>query len=283
MAYRVDSIDRRLDSINRKMDRLRTFVLNEDLLIKDGDVETALRKLLKLKECIGNYYIDIHFLSKCLAYSFLKEKHGVIIDLTTPEGSAGLDIKLDEIVGEIKTTKPYLKNDFGADQKEKILGNLERLEELDKTHKYLFVIYDETERILKQKYSKHYPSVKIVNLIKELVTRGRIRNNHEAQPISEKINLNSSKESGRNKYQKLEEYLRNSSKQIENLTYEDIERIIGTKLPSSACKYRAWWSNSGQPHAKTWSNVNWKVSSVDIGKSVTFKNIINKNNMVKPT
>ncbi|MCJ7634010.1 GIY-YIG nuclease family protein [Candidatus Bathyarchaeota archaeon] len=104
----------------------------------------------------------------------------------------------------------------------------------------------------------------------------------QVQPISEKINLNSSKESGRNKYQKLEEYLRNSPKQIENLTYEDIERIIGTKLPSSAYKYRAWWSNSGQPHAKTWSNVNWKVSSANIGKSVTFKNIINKNNVVKP-
>lgn len=92
----------------------------------------------------------------------------------------------------------------------------------------------------------------------------------EVHPISEKINLNSSKESGRNKYQKLEEYLRNSSKQIENLAYEDIERIIGTNLPSSAYKYRAWWSNSGHSHARTWSNVSWKVSSVNISKSVTF-------------
>jgi len=77
-------------------------------------------------------------------------------------------------------------------------------------------------------------------------------------------------ELARNKYQKLEEYLRNSSEQIENLTYEDIERIIGTKLPLSAYRHRAWWSNTGHPHAKTWSNVHWKVSSVDIGKSVTF-------------
>ena len=92
----------------------------------------------------------------------------------------------------------------------------------------------------------------------------------EVQPISKKINLSSSKESGRNRYQELEEYLRNSSKQIENLTYEDIERIIGTKLPLSAYRHRAWWSNTGHPHAKTWSNVHWKVSSVDIGKSVTF-------------
>jgi hypothetical protein len=103
----------------------------------------------------------------------------------------------------------------------------------------------------------------------------------QVQPISEKINQNSSKELARNKYKKLEEYLRNSSKQIENLAYENIERIIGTKLPSSAYKYRAWWSNSGHLHAKTWSNVNWKVSSVNIGESVTFKNIIKKNNVVK--
>lgn len=164
MAYR-------LDSINRKMDRLRTFVLNEDLPIKDGDVKTALRKLLKLKECIGNFDNDLHFLTRYLADSFLKEKHGVTIDLTTPDGSAGLDIKLDEIVGEIKTTIPYLENDFGANQKGKIRENLERLEESDKKHKYFFVIDDETERILKQKYSKHYPSVKIVNLLKEFTTK----------------------------------------------------------------------------------------------------------------
>jgi hypothetical protein len=273
----------RVDSINRKMDRLRAFVLNEDLQIKDGDVETALTKLLKLKECIGNIGNDLHFLTKYLADSFLKEKHGVTIDLTTPDGSAGLDIELDEIVGEIKTTIPYLENDFGAAQKREIKKDLERLENSPEKYKYFFVIDGKTERILKQKYSKHYPSVKIVNLLKELMTRGRIRNNHEAQPISEKINLNSSKESGRNKYQKLEEYLRNSSKQTENLTYEDIERIIGTKLPSSAYKYRAWWSNSGQSHARTWSNASWKVSSVSIGESVTFKNMIKKNNVVKPT
>jgi len=271
----------RLDSINRKMDRLRTFVLNEDLQIKGGDVKTALTKLLKLKECIGNIGNDLHFLTKYLADSFLKEKHGVTIDLTTPDGSGGLDIELDKIVGEIKTTIPYLENDFGAAQKREIKRDLERLENSPEKYKYFFVIDGKTERILKQKYSKHYPSVKIVNLLKELMTRGRIRKNHEAQPISKKINPNSSKESGRNKYQKLEEYLRNSSKQIEKLTYEDIERIIGTKLPSSAYKYRAWWSNSGQPHAKTWSNVNWKVSSVNIGESVTFKNIIKKNNVVK--
>ena len=197
----------RLDSINRKMDRLRAFVLNEDLRIKDGGVKTALTKLLKLKECIGNIGNDLHFLTRHLADSFLKEKHGVTIDLTTPDGGAGLDIELDEIVGEIKTTIPYLENDFGAAQKREIKKDLERLENSPEKYKYFFVIDGKTERILKQKYSKHYPSVKIVNLLKEPMTRERTRNNHEAQPISRKINLNSSKESGRNKYQKLEEYL----------------------------------------------------------------------------
>jgi hypothetical protein len=99
------------------------------------------------------------------------------------------------------------------------------------------------------------------------------RSKRQVQPISEKNNPNSSKESTRNKYQKLEEYLGNSSKQIENLTYQDIESIIGDKLPSSAYKYRAWWSGSGHPHAKAWSNVGWKVSSVNVGKSVTIRKL----------
>jgi hypothetical protein len=75
----------------------------------------------------------------------------------------------------------------------------------------------------------------------------------------------------RSKYQKLAEYLRNSPKNIENLTYSDIERITGTKLPFSAYHYREWWSNTSHSHAKNWTRLNWIVDSVNLGKIVTFK------------
>ena len=157
----------KLDEFNKKMSKIKRFFMTEDLQINNGNIRTTLEKFLELKECVGNIGNDIHFLASCLANSFLNKKHGVTIDLDKAVGSAGLDIDLKDIVAEIKTTIPLYENDFGAQQKEKIKENLERLENATKKHKYFFVISDKTERILKQKYSRHYPSVKIVNLLKE--------------------------------------------------------------------------------------------------------------------
>ncbi|MBM3709676.1 MAG: hypothetical protein FJW61_04575 [Actinobacteria bacterium] len=73
------------------------------------------------------------------------------------------------------------------------------------------------------------------------------------------------------KYIKLKEYLKNYTVTI---SYNDIEKIIIEKLPQLAYVHRAWWSNTGHEHAKTWTEAGWKVEEVEIGKSVTFR--INK-------
>ena len=79
---------------------------------------------------------------------------------------------------------------------------------------------------------------------------------------------------GMSKYYKLEEYLRNSQKQVEVLSYDEIEEILGFELPPSAHKYRAWWANDrSHTHANAWLNAGWKVSSVDLGKSITFRKV----------
>ena len=80
----------------------------------------------------------------------------------------------------------------------------------------------------------------------------------------------------RGKYKKLSEYLDNSLNQIETLTYHSIEKILEQKLPDSAYRYKEWWSNSGHPHAKTWSIAGWKVSSVELGRSITFRRTLDK-------
>jgi hypothetical protein len=149
------------------MRKLRVFLANEELHVKDDDIRSVLAKLLKMKEIIGNLDMDIHFFASCLAESFLKKKHNITIDLNKAVGSSGLDIELEEIIAEIKTTTPYLENDFGAKQKETIMKDLKRLENSDEKHKYFFVVDGKTDKILKQKYSKHYPSVEIVNLMNE--------------------------------------------------------------------------------------------------------------------
>lgn len=157
----------RLDEVNKKMARLKTFFSSQDLQIRDNDVRTVLKTFLELKRCFKNINNDIHFLAYYLANTFLKNRHSVTIDLTKATGSAGPDIELEEIVAEIKTTIPLLENDFGAKQKEEIRKDLERLENSTEKYKYFFVIDDETERIARQKHGEHYPSVRIVNLLRE--------------------------------------------------------------------------------------------------------------------
>jgi hypothetical protein len=72
----------------------------------------------------------------------------------------------------------------------------------------------------------------------------------------------------KSKYIKLKEYLKNYSI---SLSYKEIEKIIGEKLPKSAFVHRAWWSNTGHEHAKIWTDAGWKVEDVKLGKNITFK------------
>lgn len=152
--------------INKKIERIKQFILNEDMQVRDGDVRRAVIKFMEFKKVVGNTGNDIHYLTLHLANSFLKNKQGLTVDFSKPPGSAGLDIELEDVVAEIKTTIPHKPHDFGAAQKKEIKKDLERLEYSSETHKYFFVVDANTERILRAKYSKEYPSVEIVNLLK---------------------------------------------------------------------------------------------------------------------
>jgi hypothetical protein len=71
------------------------------------------------------------------------------------------------------------------------------------------------------------------------------------------------------KYDPLTRYLENIelSTSVKSLTLIELERILGFKVPSSACEHRAWWSNptspEDHPHAQSWLAAGWKVDAVD--------------------
>jgi hypothetical protein len=57
------------------------------------------------------------------------------------------------------------------------------------------------------------------------------------------------------------------------MSFEQIERILGFKLPKSAYEHEAWWSNNatGHSHARAWLAAGWRTQDVDIeGRKVTF-------------
>ena len=70
------------------------------------------------------------------------------------------------------------------------------------------------------------------------------------------------------KYLPLEAWFRKQptkTKQIE-LTFDQVEAILGTPLPASATKLTTWWTNVHpkiQSHRTAWLNNGWKVVEFD--------------------
>jgi len=155
----------RLREINKKMENLKAFFLENDLAIKEDNVKSVLRNFLELKTIMKNIDNNFHYLASLAPKSYLKSKHGVEISLEKATGEGGLDIETGDVVGEIRTTVPCGKGDFGANQKINIRKDLTRLKLSKAKHKYFFVIDKQAEHILRRKYSKNYPAVTIVNLL----------------------------------------------------------------------------------------------------------------------
>jgi|GEM_PF-86167 len=72
------------------------------------------------------------------------------------------------------------------------------------------------------------------------------------------------------KYAPLEEYLRAADKPAVNLTFQEIESILGQPLPRSARDYRPWWSNprgtQGLSQQSAWLDAGYHVDSVSLGE-----------------
>lgn len=79
------------------------------------------------------------------------------------------------------------------------------------------------------------------------------------------------------KYGPLAEHLRESSQTTVHMTFDEIERVLGTQLPPSAFKHRAWWSNNPNNSVITsaWLEAGYKTANVDMpGRKLEFKKIL---------
>jgi hypothetical protein len=78
------------------------------------------------------------------------------------------------------------------------------------------------------------------------------------------------------KYTPLENYLRDLPRNQRKvaLSFEQIERILNNKLPSSAYESQKWWEHGKEGNHvndRAWSNAGWKIESLDVnGKWVKF-------------
>src|SRR2546427_10126820 len=81
---------------------------------------------------------------------------------------------------------------------------------------------------------------------------------------------------GSHKYEPLTEFLRRQSRAVVRMSFDEIERVIGTKLPPSATHHRAWWSNNAQNNVmtKAWKEAGFESEDVDMkGRRVAFRRV----------
>ena len=75
------------------------------------------------------------------------------------------------------------------------------------------------------------------------------------------------------KYDPLRRYLGTRIGDEAPLTFAEVEKVLGFRLPDSARQYPAWWSNNVGTHVgvRAWRDAGWKTARVDLGaERVTF-------------
>jgi DNA-binding XRE family transcriptional regulator len=77
--------------------------------------------------------------------------------------------------------------------------------------------------------------------------------------------------SSKSKYYPLYEYLtQQPDTGLLELTFAEIEAVLGKKLPASASTTRAWWANSQTTQGQAWQEAKWLVDYPDFANEVVI-------------
>ncbi|HEX3423456.1 MAG TPA: hypothetical protein VHS33_08675 [Sphingomicrobium sp.] len=76
------------------------------------------------------------------------------------------------------------------------------------------------------------------------------------------------------KYSRLTDFLRGLARDEETEwtpSFDEVEEVMGERLPPSARQHRPWWANQGRAHSLAWETAGWKTSDVDVeDEELTF-------------
>jgi hypothetical protein len=78
------------------------------------------------------------------------------------------------------------------------------------------------------------------------------------------------------KYSALGDYLRRQRRDVVPMTFSEIEKITGLKLPASAHKHRPWWSNNpdNSVMTKVWLDAGFASEQVDLpARKLVFRRV----------
>ncbi len=81
------------------------------------------------------------------------------------------------------------------------------------------------------------------------------------------------------KYTRLGDFLRMQRCEVVPMTFAEIERVIGSKLPPNSPQYPAWWSNnpSNNVMTKVWLGAGFRTEQVDVkARTIVFRRVVEK-------
>jgi hypothetical protein len=87
------------------------------------------------------------------------------------------------------------------------------------------------------------------------------------------------------KYTRLGEFLRSQRSKEVPMTFAEIERVIGGKLPPNSPHYPAWWSNnpSNNVMTKVWLDAGFRTEQVDVkSRKIVFRRFEQKSPEAPP-
>jgi len=152
--------------------RLKTFLNESTLQPIHGSIPQWHGFLAQVKSILGNFNNRISFVALLMAKAYLVRKLALApFDATSKaQGAPGLDIeertlKGERVIGEIKTTEPYLMHDFGAQQLSMFKKDFDKLNAESAAYKFFFVSDSRSFELMKRKYAKRIPGVTFVSLL----------------------------------------------------------------------------------------------------------------------
>lgn len=144
-----------IEVIGGKIESLKRHLIDQRMPEQDASTLDWYRFLLAMKEISGNTSNAMSFVASLMAKEYLSARLPMqTFDVAAKaQGAPGLDI--DErtadgrrVIGEIKTTIPYMANDLGAQQKVTFRKDFDKLRNTEADFKFFFVTDDTVFRLM---------------------------------------------------------------------------------------------------------------------------------------
>jgi hypothetical protein len=141
------------------------------------ELSTQLKALLQIKKQYADLNVAIHEIATMLAQGYLKKKYPEIASWQLcPRAEVGLDISGHDsrglqVVAEVTAHQPIKKTAtgkprFGAEQKQRMRGIVDKLLREKQAVKYLFVITNETRNAVVDEFeTSEIQIIDILNLL----------------------------------------------------------------------------------------------------------------------